>query len=183
MFTKEQSVQECDVTAASFIFKSSVQNKFTSTDNNNIPFIFIIVMKSVTKLFVYGSLRSGFRNAAYDYISRYFNFLSDAKVKGKLYDMGDYPAAIATVENNFIVGELYEIKDEEEFIWALAQLDDYEGLNVEIGEQALYKRELVTVFINDKTEQAWIYWFAGSAEGKPIIANGDMLAYLYQKNK
>ncbi|MDE3145558.1 MAG: gamma-glutamylcyclotransferase, partial [Bacteroidota bacterium] len=77
----------------------------------------------------------------------------------------------------------YEIKDEEEFVWALAQLDDYEGLNVEIGEDALYKRELVTVFINDKTEQAWIYWFAGSVEGKPIVANGDMLEYLYQKNK
>ncbi|HEX3024931.1 MAG TPA: gamma-glutamylcyclotransferase family protein [Chitinophagaceae bacterium] len=138
-------------------------------------------MKSVTKLFVYGSLRSGFRSAAYGYISRYFNFLGDAKVKGSLYDMGEYPAAVATVENNFVVGELYEIKDEEEFVWALAQLDDYEGLNVEIGEQALYKRELVTVYINDKTEQGWIYWFAGPVEGKQIIASGDMLEYLHQK--
>ncbi len=134
-------------------------------------------MKSVYKIFVYGSLRSGFQSTAYDYISRYFSLIGNAKVKGKLYDMGQYPAAIATDENNFIVGELYEIKDEEEFDWALAQLDDYEGLNVEIGEMALYKREMVTVIINDTTEQAWIYWFAGSVEGKPIIANGDMLEY------
>lgn len=138
-------------------------------------------MKSVYKIFVYGSLRSGFQSAAYDYISRYFSLIGNAKVKGKLYDMGEYPAAIATDENNFIIGELYAIKDEEEFDWALAQLDDYEGLNVEIGEMALYKRELVTVFINDNTEQAWIYWFAGSVEGKPVIANGDILEYASRK--
>ena len=138
-------------------------------------------MKSVYKIFVYGSLRSGFKSAAYDYISRYFSLIGNAKVKGKLYDMGEYPAAIATDENSFIVGELYEINDEEEFDWALAQLDDYEGLNVEIDEEALYKRELATVFIADKKEQAWIYWFAGSVEVKPNIENGYMLEYESRK--
>ena len=45
------------------------------------------------QLFVYGSLLSGFKSPAYDYISRYFDLVSDGKVKGLLFDMGEYPAA------------------------------------------------------------------------------------------
>ena len=37
----------------------------------------------VYQLFVYGSLRSGFRSPAYEYVSRYFDLLGDAKVKGE----------------------------------------------------------------------------------------------------
>ena len=40
-------------------------------------------------LFVYGSLLSGFKSPAYDYISRYFTLISPAKIKGRLYDMGE----------------------------------------------------------------------------------------------
>jgi hypothetical protein len=35
----------------------------------------------VYKLFVYGSLRSGFKSDAYEYISRFFSFDGDAKVR------------------------------------------------------------------------------------------------------
>ena len=141
-------------------------------------------MESVYNLFVYGSLRSGFRSEAYNYISRYFYLAAaDAKVKGKLYDLGDYPAATATTDNYFIIGELYHIAHEEEFNWAMEQLDDYEGLNVEAHEQAMYQREQTTVYVNNETVTAWVYWFAGSVEGKPIIASGDVLEYAKQKNK
>jgi gamma-glutamylcyclotransferase (GGCT)/AIG2-like uncharacterized protein YtfP len=140
-------------------------------------------MESVNTIFVYGSLRSGFRSEAYQYISRYFNLLGNATIKGKLFDLGDYPAAIATDENYFLVGELYQIAREEEFNWAIEQLDDYEGLNVEADETALYKREITTVYINNETVKAWVYWFTGSVENKPVVASGDMLQYLYEKNK
>ncbi|MBK5270002.1 MAG: gamma-glutamylcyclotransferase, partial [Bacteroidia bacterium] len=93
-------------------------------------------------LFVYGSLRSGFRSSAYEYISRFFNLVGNAKVKGKLYDLGSYPAGIPSHDDNFIIGELYEIKEKSEFPWAIGQLDDYEGVNVESDEMQLYRREL-----------------------------------------
>ena len=48
------------------------------------------------KLFVYGSLRSGFRNPVYEYLTKYFHLLGEAVVKGKLYDQGEYPVAKAT---------------------------------------------------------------------------------------
>lgn len=132
-------------------------------------------------VFVYGSLRSGFQSHAYEYISRYFNLFGEAKVKGKLFDTGSYPAAVPVQENSFIKGELYIIKNESEFSWAIAQLDDYEGVLAEQGEQPLYRREIVDVYINDAIVPAWIYWYNGDVTGKPEIGSGDTMDYLQQK--
>ncbi len=134
------------------------------------------------KLFVYGSLRKGFNSPAYEYMSRYFDLVDCGKVQGKLYDLGDYPAAIPSDEPFFIVGELYTIKQEQEFDWALAQLDDYEGVDASYDEPALYKREVATVHLqNGDTADAWVYWYSASVEGKPIVASGDVLEYNFSK--
>ena len=136
----------------------------------------------VYNLFVYGSLRSGFKSHAYEYISRFFSFVGEANVKGKLFDLGTYPAGVPFDGENYIVGELYTIKYEPEFAWAIGQLDDYEGVAVESDEIQLYERGLVDVIINDNPTTAWIYWYVGSVEGKPLIESGDMIQYLQQKN-
>lgn len=130
-------------------------------------------------MFVYGSLRKGFHSPAYEYISRYFRFSADGKVKGKLYDLGSYPAALPTTEQAYIIGELYEIQDPAEFAWAMGQLDDYEGLNVEAGEEQLYRRELTEVLLEDGREiRAWIYWYNADVSGKPVVASGDIVDYI-----
>ena len=49
-------------------------------------------------LFVYGSLRSGFPGPAFQYIAPYFTKVADGKVKGKLYDLGEYPAGLPTTD-------------------------------------------------------------------------------------
>jgi gamma-glutamylcyclotransferase (GGCT)/AIG2-like uncharacterized protein YtfP len=132
-------------------------------------------------LFVYGSLRSGFHSSAYEYISRFFNFIGEAKVKGKLFDMGSYPAAVPVSEDAFVTGELYIIKDDSDFSWAIGQLDDYEGVNVESDEMQLYRRELTDVFINNEITLAWIYWYSGNVSGRPEIVSGDLMEYLQHK--
>jgi gamma-glutamylcyclotransferase (GGCT)/AIG2-like uncharacterized protein YtfP len=129
-------------------------------------------------VFVYGSLRSGFHSPAYQYISNYFNLFGEAKVKGKLFNTGEYPAAIPVEEDSFIKGELYLIKNENEFSWAIAQLDDYEGVVVEKDEQPLYRREMADVYINDAIVPAWIYWYNGDLSGKSLISSGDIMDYL-----
>ena len=135
------------------------------------------------QLFVYGSLRSGFQQAAYQYLSKYFRLLGEARVKGKLYDMGEYPVALPTNEERFIIGELYQINNTDEFSYAIGQLDDYEGLFPENEEVPLYKRKAVTVYCNNLQSTSWIYWFNGTVEGLPEIVTGDVLEYLQQKNK
>ena len=137
----------------------------------------------VYQLFVYGSLRSGFRSPAYEYISRYFELVGEAKVKGELFDLGSYPAATPTDKNKFIIGELYRIKNENEFAWAMGQLDDYEGVNVAFDETQLYHREIAEVHIDNKITNAWIYWYKGDVNDKPVIDSGDVLQYMEQKKQ
>ena len=139
--------------------------------------------QDIYNLFVYGSLRSGFRNPVYQYLTKYFHLVGEAVVKGKLYDLGEYPAATATSEEHFISGELYRINNPLEFSWAIGQLDDYEGLNAEAGENPLYKREEVIAYRNGEPHTAWIYWYNGDISGKPEIESGDLMQYLQQKNK
>lgn len=133
------------------------------------------------RLFVYGSLRSGFKSPAYEYISRYFSFLADGRVKGYLYDLGEYPAALPGNDDAFIVGELYEVKDADQFQYVIGQLDDYEGVLVEEGEQPLYRREMAQVHTAEGPTEAWVYWYNGDVEGKPLVASGDMIQYLQEK--
>ena len=135
----------------------------------------------VFQLFVYGSLRSGFHSPVYEYISRFFKFIGDARVQGKLYDMGKYPAGIPSNENSFIIGELYQAKNEHEFSWAIGQLDDYEGVSVEPDEIQLYRREITQVQINNMETHAWIYWYNGMISGHNEIQSGDLIEYLNTK--
>lgn len=139
--------------------------------------------ENIFQLFVYGSLRSGFHSPAYHYVSKYFTFVGNAKVRGVLYDMGDYPVAIPSVDDTFIVGELYQINHEEAFDFAIGQLDDYEGLDGEENEVVLYERKLADIIVNETTTKAWTYWYKGNTSNKPIITSGDVLAYFEQKNR
>src|SRR5687768_670177 len=141
-------------------------------------YLYNMTDQGIYKLFVYGSLRSGFRSPAYEYVSCFFDFKGEARVRGKLFDMGSYPAAIPSNDNSFIVGELYEIRKPDEFSWAIGQLDDYEGVSVEADEIQLYRREITEVYINNTVTHAWIYWYNGDVSGKPLIPTGDILSYL-----
>lgn len=138
---------------------------------------------STLQLFVYGSLRSGFHNPAYEYLTKHFIPLGDAVAKGRFYQHGEIPVAVSTEEEHFLIGELYELKNPSEFSWVFEQIDDYEGMNVMPGETPLYRREKVTVFREGKPSVAWIYWFNGSVEGMEEIETGDLIQYLQQKNR
>lgn len=138
---------------------------------------------NITNLFVYGSLRSGFCHSAYEHISKYFTLVSEARIKGFLYDLGDYPAAIATSEEAFVTGELYEVKDDNEFHQAIELLDIYEETGTEEGEGELYKREITEVIYNNMTDRAWIYWYNKSIVGQPLIPSGDVMDVIEVKSK
>lgn len=138
---------------------------------------------AIQLIFVYGSLRRGFHGPAFQYIAPYFKHLVDGKVKGKLYDLVEYPAALPTTDDHFIIGELYEANSRDEFDWAISQLDDYEGVHPEEGEVQLYERALTTVYTDKGEFTAWIYWYKCDVTGKPVIESGDVLEYMRQKAK
>lgn len=147
----------------------------------NLLYFYGMGNQGITNLFVYGSLRSGFKSPAYEYISRYFALIGEAKAQGMLVDLGAYPAGIPADNNAAITGELYKIKNENELSWAIGQLDSYEGVTVESDEMQLYRRELTEVYCNGQIVPAWIYWYNGDVTGKPIVSSGDIMEYLQQK--
>ena len=67
--------------------------------------------------------------------------LINGKIKGIVYDIGDYPGCRSKQpENHLLLVKLYAIKNEDEFDWAIAQLDDYEGVDAK-QEKMLYSKE------------------------------------------
>lgn len=137
---------------------------------------------NVTSIFVYGTLRRSFYGEAYKYLSDYFSFIGNAKVKGILY-LGRYPAAIASSTNTFIAGELYELKHGKEFSKAIKQLDKYEGVNEQKGEMSLYCRKLTEVIFKNTKVTAWIYWYNKPIHSEALIATGDIMDFIEINNK
>ncbi len=133
-------------------------------------------MAEVTHLlFVYGTLRSDYRHPAHIYIARYFTLTGKARVRGKLYDCIEYPGAVPDEGDFYISGELYDIRNKEEFLQAMRVLDEYEGSYDKPGQPALFRREKVPVFFKDEKLMAWIYWYNRPVTGLTWIKSGDIL--------
>jgi gamma-glutamylcyclotransferase (GGCT)/AIG2-like uncharacterized protein YtfP len=132
---------------------------------------------TINKIFVYGSLRKGFKNPAYEYLSSYFSYVGEGKTKGVFLQKDNTPVAIPTNDEHFLIGEIYELNNDAEFSWAFEQLDDYEGLHVELGEEPMYQRKVVDIIFNNEVISAWVYWYNGNVNGLPVIPTNDLLAY------
>ncbi len=131
-----------------------------------------------TCIFVYGSLRLGFRDPNYSYLAKYFNLRGEGAARGRFYFNGVSPVAVPVATDHFITGDVYELNNIDDFQWAFVQLDDYEGLHVEEGETPLYKRMCITVMLHDKPVEAWVYWFNGSTDNLAEMTPDDVKKYL-----
>ncbi len=137
--------------------------------------------QDINLLFVYGSLLSGFKNPAYAYLAEYFKLKGPAHTRGKLYHNGNYPVAVPSPEEQFIKGELWELKNAHEYTWAFEQLDDYEGVKVMPGESPLYVRAETEVLHEGNSFLSWVYWFNGSVQGMDSIPSGDVFDFFSRK--
>jgi gamma-glutamylcyclotransferase (GGCT)/AIG2-like uncharacterized protein YtfP len=134
-------------------------------------------------LFVYSSLRTGFHQEKYAYITKYFDLVCSGKAKGIISDLGIELVSTPAADDSFIKGELFLLKNENDFSFVFGQLDDYEGLDTEAGEKPLYRREIAKVYKEDGTlDDAWIYWYNGDVSGKPVVDSGDILSYIKSKD-
>ena len=120
-------------------------------------------------VFIYGSLRRG---AAGAMSIRFPNskFIAEAKVSGRLYDLGAYPGLILDKSNSSVIGEVYEVDDQ-----LLNELDDFEVASN-------YLRKQVEVSVDNHRRMCWIY------EPDPefysldkLIATGDWIEYARTK--
>lgn len=120
-------------------------------------------------LFVYGTLRSKVDIPVKTEIGKSWELLGESEIKGKLYDMGDYPALVPAGpgEDSTVKGEVYLVHDPAK---VFGLLDRYEGY--------AYSRKQETVSLPDGAQvQAWVYWYVQSVEGKTLIKNRDYIEY------
>lgn len=116
-------------------------------------------------LFVYGTLKEGFR----------LNYALEGMVKrgtaftlGTLYDLGPFPA-LKLGGDRAVIGELYEITPE-----VLRRTDSIEGYVPKHTEESLYIRVECRVGMLDgrHSYDAWTYEFNQDLGDAPVVESG-----------
>ena len=124
-------------------------------------------------LFVYGTLLSHFNNDALRPIAHWMQYEGQGKLKGRIFDLGTYPALITSVnESSDVHGEVYKLASTEK---VFAVLDEYEGEE--------YRRETHVVQLESgKTVGCWVYVYKPEPDNNVIqIIGGDYLTYIRNK--
>lgn len=109
-------------------------------------------------LFTYGTLMRGY--ALHPVLARGATFLGEARVRGRLLDLGRYPGLVDG--SGTVRGELYRIDDPE----LLAAIDREEGYNFQ------RRRAMVTLVAGGR-RQAWLYRYRGPRARATPIPDGD----------
>lgn len=121
--------------------------------------------ESMDPVFVYGTLRS---NASNGHRMAGGRFMGKATFAGKLFRVSWYPGMIADVQG-CVQGEVFEVSPA-----LLASLDAFEGLPTGslVGDE--YRREKVTVRLDDgRVMEAWSWLWIAGVEGLKEIPSGD----------
>jgi len=106
------------------------------------------------KVHVYGTLRTGDENTQ--------------TVKGRLYNVGWFPALILDPDGYDVTVEVREVDDD-----GLEGFDAYEGYRPDYPSGSLYIRR--------KHKDGWIYEFNRSVDDLEEIPEGDWLAFKKEK--
>ncbi|SEN52076.1 Uncharacterized conserved protein YtfP, gamma-glutamylcyclotransferase (GGCT)/AIG2-like family [Mucilaginibacter gossypiicola] len=125
-------------------------------------------------LFVYGTLLQPGNQFA-DYLSKHCKFISEGKIKGRLYDIGDYPGAVIDDrEERYIYGRIFMMDDPETI---LKIVDDYEGIGDVYHHPQEYTREQVNILTIDNNINCWMYLYNLSVSNCRQIISGDYMQY------
>ena len=118
-------------------------------------------------LFIYGTLLQADNDFAI-YLQNNSKQYANGKFKGLLYDVGEYPGAIETNnDNNYVYGCIVELKD----IAVLKTIDHYED------HPNLFIRKLIEVEYDKRLITCWVYLYNLPVTGLQPIISGDYLSY------
>ncbi|WP_419699156.1 gamma-glutamylcyclotransferase family protein [Mucilaginibacter sp. NFX135] len=128
-------------------------------------------MKAICpRLFVYGTLLDS-ANSYGAYLQQHCTLLQTGKFRGRLYDAGEYPAAIIDTNiNQYVQGSIY-LMDEPGKI--LSFIDDYEGFGDDQEQPNLFVRELTTIETGLGMIECWVYVYNLPVDGFLLIKSGN----------
>lgn len=121
-------------------------------------------------LFVYGTLMRGSNNPHAKTLARSATFLGPAVFQGRLFLVGDYPAAVPSKDARHQVhGEIFRL----DRAGLLSKLDEYEDSGDDFASPTEYMREKQDVRQPSGAQlQVWIYLYNRSTDHLPILENG-----------
>jgi len=122
--------------------------------------------------FAYGTLRRDIKSAMSAFLANHTVYWSQAFMRGRLYDLDQYPGAIeSAVTDDKVWGEVYQIFSAGTLF---AKLDDYEECSARFAKPHEYVRKTVPVYLdNGKVLMAWCYIYNFNTDGLKRIRSGD----------
>jgi gamma-glutamylcyclotransferase (GGCT)/AIG2-like uncharacterized protein YtfP len=127
-----------------------------------------------TYLFVYGTLLKDLNNGMSRFLQSNSEFIGNAFVVGRLYEIGWYPGVVLSYNpTEKVYGNIFKVKNTETVFKAL---DDYEGICGDNPKPYEYSRELTDAYLNDGTKiETWFYAYNHSTENLKQILSGNYL--------
>jgi len=123
----------------------------------------------VMHLFAYGTLLGGRRPAAIARVAERLAILGPATVRGRLYDLGEYPGLVLDPAADEVHGNIFTVPDES----VLAALDAYEGFDPDAPPRSLFVRTPVAATLPDgRSFDCFVYVYNRDPAEAPLIANG-----------
>jgi len=114
-----------------------------------------------------------------NYLQQHCTPLGQGKFKGRLYDVGKYPGAVADANTpQYIHGAIY-LMDEPGSI--LRTIDDYEGISPTEPQPHEYVRALIEVEAAHGVVTCWVYLYNWPVNKLAQIVSGDYLQHLVNR--
>lgn len=123
-------------------------------------------------LFVYGTLLPDKAPAEIAPIVRRFRMVGDGSVRGRLYDLGEYPGVVLDETGQEIPGKIFRLPEEPE---VLKRLDKYEEFDTTQPEGSLFVRKQCPVTRKNGSKKliCWVYVFNPHAASASTLRPGD----------
>ncbi len=123
------------------------------------------------KVFVYGTLRRGFSLHKHLRKTR-VRFLGKGKIRGCLYDLGEFPGACPSeLPTDEVEGELYELIQPTEQLKVLDKIEEFDPCR---PDESLFVRRLTVVELQTgQRVEAWVYFLPQKPSSARLIPSGD----------
>lgn len=107
-------------------------------------------------------------------LAREGRFVGRARVRGLLFDLGEYPGVVLSGDPEaWVYGEVYALDVPHQ---TLARLDEYEGCGPNDPHPREFERVTAEIVLESgESATAWIYVYRGATRDKERIVSGDYL--------
>jgi gamma-glutamylcyclotransferase (GGCT)/AIG2-like uncharacterized protein YtfP len=125
-------------------------------------------------LFVYGTLRPFVAIPMARWLAAEARYVGPARTRGRLYDLGPYPAMRAPVaRRQWVVGDVYQVASPR----VLRVLDLYEA-GASAGRPQFARVPCTVAFARGAPRAAWVYLYQPRVRHAPRIVGGDYRRHL-----